>query len=166
MLIPMRYQPLRILSGACVSMILALSCNLSAPSALALSEIAVGAGTTNAGDGGGGPPSVHSSALQVNLIYPRSEVVLSLVPGIFYAWRMEVDPKWYLSAGLGLMASRRGLGFGVGTGIGYRIFCYYFCLGIDLRQALGISLLSTAQSEKQYYMISTYSLRFITSLRF
>ena len=129
-----------------------------------LSGIAIGLGPVSTGNGGGGPPGTQTVHYQLTYdFWEDRELNISFIPGISYSWRKDYR-KAYLALGPGLVLSYKGLGLGGIMGMGYHILCYYVCLALDFRKALGFTLISTEESGVEF--ISSYSLRFTLGVRF
>lgn len=123
-----------------------------------LEGVSAGLGVFSVGSGGGGPPSLSIANTSVSLLYPNSEVVLSLIPGIFYAWRSEIS-KAYVSLGGGIMLDRYGLAVGATIGFGTYLFCLWICVGLEYRQAIGMSPFEIITKNRHLRIASPYAIR-------
>ncbi|MCY4443923.1 MAG: hypothetical protein OXC44_03880 [Proteobacteria bacterium] len=108
----------------------------------------IATGPISLGMGGANPPSLNNVEHQLTFIFPHSEVVLALSPGIFYAWRSSLKDA-YLSIGGGLVTDAYGLGLGATIGFGYYLFCLGVCLSLEYRQAIGINFLKAGKFPNQ-----------------
>ena len=133
--------------------------------AQALTGLSIGAGPVAVGKGGANPPSSNPlNLLQIGMLFQKAELLVSVVPGIFYSYRMNRD-DWYLTFGAGMMLDARGLGPGMGLGLGYHIFCYGICLDIDFRKSLGVPW-QPFHNYSKMFLLSNYSLRLGASVHF
>ncbi|MCY4380763.1 MAG: hypothetical protein OXC40_04235, partial [Proteobacteria bacterium] len=105
-----------------------------------LTGFSIGIGTVSIGQGGPNPPMNHPGSWQLTLFNKHHELILSIIPGIYYALR-SADEGFYVSLGGGLMYSLahpiKGLDFGATAGFGFNL-CRLFCIGIEYRAAMGI----------------------------
>ena len=107
---------------------------------VAIQGLGVALGPPGVGLGGTNPIMFRPYDYQVHVIFPESELVVSLVPGIIYSRRYQ-HHDWFFSFGGGVIQDVSGLGVGVATGFGYEFFCFGLCIGAEYRQALGFNAL-------------------------
>ena len=97
----------------------------------------LGIGPVSLGVGGSNPPSgIRPWEYQGSIIFKQSELVLSMVPGIFYAWRSSVEGP-YVSLGPGLVLDANGMTVGGTAAFGVNLFCKGQCLMFEYRKAIG-----------------------------
>lgn len=93
-------------------------------------------GPTSVGVGGSNPPSGSVQEFQGSIIFDSSELVFSITPGIFYAWRSaKLGP--YVSFGPGVVINANGAALGATAAFGYNMFCMNQCLMLEFRKAIG-----------------------------
>jgi len=97
----------------------------------------LGVGPVSLGIGGSNPPSgIKPWEYQGSLIFKQSEVVFSISPGIFYAWRSAVEGP-YVSIGPGIVVNANGSTIGGTAAFGINLFCQGQCLMFEYRKAIG-----------------------------
>lgn len=98
----------------------------------------LGVGPASLGAGGSNPPSgMNAYEYQGSIIFDQSEIIISVVPGIFYAWRSSLKGA-YVSFGPGMVIDANGSAAGVTAGFGYNAFCENQCLNFEYRKGIGL----------------------------
>jgi hypothetical protein len=96
----------------------------------------LGVGPVSLGNGGSNPPSLKPHEFQATVVFEKSELVFSVSPGIFYAWRSaKLGP--YFSLGPGIVLDANGMTMGGTAAFGYNMFCINQCLMMEFRKAIG-----------------------------
>ncbi|MFK7827085.1 MAG: hypothetical protein AB8G05_23280 [Oligoflexales bacterium] len=103
-------------------------------------DVTVHLGPASVGGGGPNPISIPPiNILDYELVWitkNRSEISLSLFPGLFYGYRATMKNGGYISMGGGLVLNIHGFGPGFYSAFGYNS-CGYLCFNVEYKQALG-----------------------------
>ena len=103
-------------------------------------DVTVHLGPASVGGGGPNPISIPPvNILDYELVWlskNRSELSVSLFPGLFYGYRATMKNGGYISMGGGLVLNIHGFGPGFYSAFGYNS-CGYLCFNIEYKQAIG-----------------------------
>ena len=134
------YSSLLIMMGCCL-LVGHGTCYQQAQAAdITKASIAVGAHSKRGGSNGA---NLLFSTVQM-VFDDQYELMISLVPGVYGGWYIFQD-RWYASTGPGVhigfeMAEQNSLAeilnLGWSGALGYELFCYFLCFGVDYRQFL------------------------------